>query len=109
MDGTGRTKSKGDAPGRPTEEHSRDEIARIGAKLADAYCTFDRRTLALTRLLLGFLLLTDLLRRAPHWFDFYTDDGLFPTWVETKRWQVWSLLDAFSTRGAMSVVFALCL
>ena len=39
---------------------------------------FDRRTLGFTRILFGFLLLTDLFRRTPDWMAMFAATGVLP-------------------------------
>jgi hypothetical protein len=73
------------------------------------YGTFDRRTLGFTRLLLGFLLLTDLFRRLPRWFNFYTDQGLFPRFADFGQGVPWSLFNLLSTRTELAIAFAVLL
>jgi hypothetical protein len=78
--------------------------------LTDRYLTFDRRTLGLTRLLLGFYLLLDLVHRGRWWDDFYSSEGVCP-----NRWSVakapvrgmFSLFHAFSTPAELRVLWAL--
>lgn len=68
--------------------------------LVENYLTVDRRTLGFTRILLGFFLLTDLLRRTPAWLDMFSNEGVLPTHVNLFRPQAWgafSLVNAFST------------
>jgi hypothetical protein len=69
------------------------------ALLRDSYLTFDRRTLGLTRILLGFYLVMDLFRRTPDWLDMFGDRGVLPTWVILERPQAgnFSLLHGFTS------------
>ncbi len=75
-----------------------DEAVR---RLKDHYFAFDRRTLGLTRLLLGFYLLLDLVHRGRWWDDFYSSEGVCPNrWSVAKApvWGFFSLFHAFSRR-----------
>ncbi len=69
------------------------------ALLRDSYLTFDRRTLGLTRILLGFYLVMDLFRRTPDWLDMFGDRGVLPTWVILEKPQAgnFSLLHGFTS------------
>ncbi len=51
----------------------------------NSWLTFDRRTLGLTRLLLGFYLLCDLLRRTFDWEAMYSDKGVLPSYFILQR------------------------
>jgi hypothetical protein len=64
-----------------------------------SYLSFDRRTLGLTRLLLGFYLICDLFRRTGDWVDMFSDHGVQPTYVILNRPAAggYSLLHAFTT------------
>lgn len=68
------------------------------ALLRASYLTFDRRTLGLTRILLGFYLIMDLFRRTPDWEDMFADRGVQPTWlIASQRPSNFSLLHGFTT------------
>jgi hypothetical protein len=70
---------------------------------------FDRRTLGLTRLLLGFYLLCDLVHRGRWWEDFFSSEGVCPNrWSVAKApaWGYFSLFHAFSTAAELRVLFA---
>ena len=75
----------------------------------DYYLTFDRRTLGLARLCIGFFLLFDLFRRTPDWFRMFADDGVLPTHYNLWRPQSsgWSLFNAFSTHGELIALWLL--
>lgn len=77
--------------------------------LRDVYLTMDRRTLGLTRILLGFYLILDLLRRTPSWLDMYSRDGILPAHVNLLRPQAdnFSIFNAFSTPGELWVLWAI--
>ncbi len=86
--------------------------------LRDLYCTFDRRTLALSRIMLGFLLLMDLVHRGRAFREFFSDEGLIPVWMNLERRVLegtFSIFNAFSSvgelwvLGALMAVVAVCL
>ena len=54
-------------------------------RLRDHYLTFDRRTLGLTRWMLGFYLITDLLHRGRSWAELYSSEGVLPTQLGLER------------------------
>ncbi len=66
----------------------------------DFYLTFDRRTLGLTRVLLGFFLVFDLLRRTSDWWKMFSNEGVLPAHFNLFRPQSsgWSFVNAFATR-----------
>jgi hypothetical protein len=74
----------------------------------DFYLTFDRRTLGLTRLLLGFFLIFDLLRRTDDWWKMFSNEGVLPSHFNLFRPQSngWSLFNAFATRGELWALWA---
>ncbi len=74
----------------------------------DFYLASDRRTLGLTRILLGFFLVFDLFRRTPDWWKMFSNDGVLPTHVNLWRPQSngWSLFNAFSTRPELWALWA---
>src|SRR5437868_2543996 len=53
--------------------------------IRDSYLVFDRRTLGLTRICLGFYLIMDLLRRTPDWLTMFGDRGVLPTTLILSR------------------------
>ncbi len=80
-------------------------------RIAGGYFTFDRRSLGLTRIWIGCLLVYDLLRRVPGLSTWYTNDGLLPN--HTHLWrpaapQMFSLFFPASWTGEAAVLFALC-
>ncbi|APR85791.1 Hypothetical protein A7982_11140 [Minicystis rosea] len=84
----------------------------------DLYFTFDRRTLGFARIMLGFLLATDLIHRRAAWDDMYSTIGVLPNHLSLQRPQAWgaySVFTAFSTPGELTVLWwvafinALCL
>ncbi|MFO0591597.1 MAG: HTTM domain-containing protein [Polyangiaceae bacterium] len=66
----------------------------------DAYLTFDRRTLGFTRILWGFLLVMDLIRRAPDWMAMFGTHGVLPPQLNLAKptaWTGFSIVNAFAT------------
>lgn len=112
----------GDDEGEDDEDASADDQATqapaapsdpsILEIIRDSYFIFDRRTLGFTRILLGFLLVTDLFRRAAAWDDMFSDRGVLPNFVNLFRPQAWgafSLVNAFTTHGELCVLWAFSL
>jgi hypothetical protein len=80
------------------------------ALIRDYYFLFDRRTLGFTRIMLGFFLVGDLVRRGMAWMDLYSSEGVLPTPVNLSRPSVWgtfSIFHAFSEPGELRVLWAL--
>ncbi len=78
--------------------------------LRDVYCTFDRRTLGASRILLGFLLIMDLIHRSEAFRDFFSDEGVLPVWMSLERRVArgtFSIFNGFSTMGELHVLWAL--
>jgi len=74
----------------------------------DAYFTFDRRTLGFTRIMLGWLLLTDLLRRTYAWNEMFSDEGVVPAYISLARPQSrdgFSIVNAFTSPSALAVLW----
>ncbi len=77
----------------------------------DTYFSIDRRTLGLTRILLGFFLLGDLFRRTPDWLHMFGNEGVLPTELILTRPQAngFSLLHGFAANwelyGLWAVIF----
>lgn len=68
--------------------------------IRDVYLSVDRRTLGFSRILLGFLMVTDLFRRTPDWLNMFSDVGVLPNHVQlwrTSGWGLFSIVTAFST------------
>src|SRR6516162_5738759 len=94
-------------------------VARVGLgarlqkrfpRVTEAYFTLDRRSLGLTRIYVGVLLLWDVLRRVPGMTTWYTNDGLLPN--HTHLWrpaanQMFSLMFSASYPGEAAVLFFL--
>jgi hypothetical protein len=74
----------------------------------DLYLTFDKRTLGLTRILLGFFLLFDLFRRTNAWLEMFSNEGVAPAHVSLYRPAGnWSLFHAFTTPPELWVAWGL--
>lgn len=73
----------------------------------NTYLSFDRRTLGLTRVCLGFMLLMDLIRRGVDWEAMFGDTGVLPTVTILSRPQAggWSLLHGFSSPFELWMLF----
>jgi len=68
--------------------------------IRDVYLSVDRRTLGFSRILLGFLMVTDLFRRTPDWLNMFSDQGVLPNHVQlwrTSGWGLFSIVTGFST------------
>ena len=78
------------------------------ATLRDLYFTVDRRTLGLTRIALGFLLLCDRARRTPDWLAMYSDKGVLPSTLVLARPQSdgFTLFTAFHAPGELWCLWA---
>ncbi len=76
--------------------------------LRSSYLTLDRRTLGLSRILLGFLLIGDLFRRTPDWIHMFGDEGVLPTVTILWRPQAsnFSLLHGFSSPWELWALWA---
>ena len=77
--------------------------------IRDVYLSFDRRTLGFARIMLGFLLVMDLIRRTPDWVDVFSTEGVLPNHVNLLRPQGggnFSIVNAFSTPGELWVLWA---
>jgi hypothetical protein len=97
------------APDAPADEAPPRDPS-FGQLLRDGYLTFDRRTLGFTRLLLGFYLILDLFHRGRSWMELYSTDGVYPNNLNLYRTQgMFSVFDAFSTRGEVGVLWAVML
>ncbi len=75
--------------------------------LTSTYFSFDRRTLALSRVLLGWLLIGDLFRRTPDWIHMFGDKGILPTVTILQRPQAsnFSILHGFSSPTELWVLW----
>lgn len=90
-------------------DHEDVPAAKWWEDFRDFYMTFDRRTLGLTRILLGFFLIFDLFRRTSDWWKMYSNEGVLPTHFNLWRPQSggWSIFNAFATRPEVWVIWAL--
>ncbi|NUO48502.1 MAG: hypothetical protein HOV80_06565, partial [Polyangiaceae bacterium] len=72
-----------------------------------SYFSFDRRTLGLVRILLGWLLISDLFRRGVDWEAMFGDKGVLPSWVILNRPQAggFSILHGFTTGPELWALF----
>jgi len=79
------------------------------ALLRDTYLTVDRRTLGLTRIALGFLLIMDLFRRTPDWLAMFSTKGVLPSPVVLARPHAdgFTLFTAFNTPGELWCLWAI--
>jgi hypothetical protein len=80
--------------------------------IRDVYLTFDRRTLGFSRILLGFLLVADLIRRTWDWEDMYSTKGVLPNHINLWRPQAsgaFSFFNSFSTPGELWVLWGVIL
>lgn len=78
------------------------------ALLRDTYLKVDRRTLGLTRIALGFLLLMDLFRRTPDWLSMFSTKGVLPSQVILARPQSdgFTFFTAFNSPGELWCLWA---
>ncbi|HTJ80912.1 MAG TPA: hypothetical protein VL400_04290, partial [Polyangiaceae bacterium] len=82
------------------------QLKDFGNLFKNSWLVFDRRTLGLTRICLGFYLITDLFRRTGDWEAMFADTGVLPNWLTlnrgpssnftfvagfTSRWELWAL------------------
>jgi len=69
----------------------------------NSWFTFDRRTLGLSRIALGFYLLMDLFRRTGAWEAMFSDKGVLPSYTILSRPQAngFSLLHGFTTAAEL--------
>lgn len=76
-----------------------------------SYFSFDRRTMGLVRILLGWFLIADLFRRGVDWEAMFGDKGVLPTWVILNRPQAggFSLLHGFTTGPELWALFLVIL
>jgi hypothetical protein len=104
--------STDDGPASRAELHFSGEDFRPRAwlrLLRDLYCTIDRRTLGFSRILLGYLLLTDLIHRGAAWRDMYSSAGVLPTALHLQKpgaWGAFTIFNAFNTPPELQVLWA---
>jgi hypothetical protein len=74
----------------------------------NSYFTFDRRTLGLTRICLGFYLLMDLFRRTGDWNAMFADTGVLPNWLILNRGpnSGFTFVGGFTTSGELAGLWA---
>jgi hypothetical protein len=100
------------APHAPSNDaHPEGQAASTGTwreLFKRSYMSFDRRTLGLTRFLLGFYLIMDLFRRTGDWEAMFSDRGVLPNWVILFRPQAqnFSFLHGFTTAPELWVLWA---
>jgi hypothetical protein len=89
-----------DTPDKEEEETEAPPEPRWWEDFRDFYLTFDRRTLGLVRILLGFFLIFDLFRRTDDWWKMFANDGVLPAHVNLWRPQSngWTMFNAFASR-----------
>lgn len=87
------------------------QLLELWILFKNSYLTLDRRTLGLTRILLGFYLITDLFRRAAAWEDLFSDKGVLPTWVILEKPQSthFSFLHGFTTAPELWILWLVIL
>ncbi|HVY45692.1 MAG TPA: HTTM domain-containing protein [Minicystis sp.] len=101
----------------PALAHPRPDVAqgaeperadRLWDVVRGVYLTMDRRTLGLTRVLLGFYLICDLFRRTGDWTAMFSSEGVLPPPLILSRPQAdnFSLFHAFSTPGELWALWA---
>ncbi len=86
-------------------------IALLIYRVDKAYFSFDRRTLGVTRILLGWFLIADLFRRGVDWEAMFGDTGVLPTWVILSRPGAsgFSLLHGFTSGPELWALFLVIL
>jgi hypothetical protein len=82
-------------------------LRKILSFLYHRYCFFDLRALALFRISIGCILLTDVLTRFFHYKEFYTNNGVFPNHYKlfSSVDYAFSFLDAFSSPNEVILFF----
>ncbi|MEQ9323923.1 MAG: HTTM domain-containing protein [Polyangiaceae bacterium] len=92
-----------------SDEDDDEELERTTwwEDLRDFYLTFDRRTLGITRIFLGFFLIFDLFRRTPDWLWMFSDQGVLPTHYSLWRPQSsgFSIFNGFSTAPELAALW----
>lgn len=78
------------------------------AWITRSFLSIDPRTLALTRIYLGAMLLVDLFKRALDLSAFYTDSGLLPREAAVSRSGDWSPFYLMATRTEVALGFLAC-
>src|SRR5690606_24511283 len=111
-----------ESPKKPAREKRSADEASSEAKTAaeestlwedfrDWYLSFDRRTLGVARLFIGFYLIFDLFRRTGDWWKMFSNDGVLPTHYNLWRPQGtgWTFLNGFAERGELWLLWAVIL
>jgi hypothetical protein len=78
------------------------------AQCVDWYFSFDRRTLGMTRIFLGFLVFMDCIHRSLIWEDMYGDKGVLPAPLYLQRPQSsvsFSFFTAFVTNPELRILW----
>lgn len=87
-------------------------LAAWGAFLRETYFSLDRRTLGMTRIFLGYLLVMDIFHRRVVWNDMYSTEGVLPAQLNLQRPQAYgafTFFNAFHTPGELSVLWVFML
>lgn len=89
----------------------KQQLVELWNLIKNSWLSFDRRTLGLTRLLLGFYLIMDLLRRSAQWEDMFSDKGILPSYTILRSPQSthFSLLHGFTTTPELWALFVVIL
>jgi hypothetical protein len=94
----------------PEAEADPDADPSLWVLFREIYFRFDRRTLGVTRILLGFLLVMDILHRAPVWLDMFSNAGVLPShvnlWRPSAGGGAFTLFNAFSTAPELWALWA---
>jgi hypothetical protein len=110
-EGEGEEGEEGEEAGEDAAAEEPEEPS-LWAIIRESYLSFDRRTLGFTRILMGFLLITDLIRRTWAWEDMFSTEGVLPNHVNLWRPQAhgaFSFVNAFSTPGELWVLWGVIL
>ncbi len=88
-------------------EHARDFVRMA----KNSWLIMDRRTLGLSRILLGFYLVMDLFRRTSAWTDMFADTGVLPNYVILEKPQAahFSIVYAFTSAPELWVLWLVIL
>lgn len=83
-------------------------VADLWVLFKNSWFTFDRRTLGLSRIALGFYLLMDLFRRTAAWEEMFSDKGVLPTYMILSRPQAnsFSFMHSFTTAPELWAIWA---
>jgi len=77
----------------------------------DNYMTFDRRTLGIARIFIGFYLIFDLFRRTADWGKMFSNDGVLPTHFNLWRPQSggYTFLNGFADHPELALLWVFIL